>query len=295
MKRLLCVLLLCLMLPAALAETSEAPGTASDEVTVLDPDDAAMGRLLTDLLIAYEQPGEVDLPRIDADVAAIADEADRAVAASVAEHWKKVYLDPDYRLLILGTDDPALLEIPDPAAHAFAVLGYALQDGEMTDELKGRCDAAAAAARAFPGSILVCTGGATGPNNPEKHTEAGLMKDYLVNVCGIEAERIFTDERAMTTAENAVNTFAILREQDIRTMTIVTSSYHQRWGQVLYNALAAQYLQRYGYSAVIVGNYCYDIEPETAAYRQGQRIAVRQLAQILGLPREALSGLPAMR
>ena len=85
------------------------------------------------------------------------------------------------------------------------VLGYELLNGGMTDELKGRCDAAAAAAKTFPASLLVCSGGATGQNNPQRHTEAGLMKDYLVDECGIAAERVFTDERALTTAENIIS------------------------------------------------------------------------------------------
>ena len=104
--------------------------------------------------------------------------------------------------------------------HAFVVLGFELADGEMTDELKARCEAAAAAAKAFPDSSLICSGGATGENNPEGHTEAGLMKDYLTEQCGIAADRILTDEYAMTTAENALNTFAILKAQGIGVFTV---------------------------------------------------------------------------
>ena len=214
------------------------------------------------------------------------------MAEAVAAHWERVYLDPDYRLLALGEDDPAGLAIPDPAAHAFCVLGYELKDGEMTEELKGRCEAAAAAARAFPEAILVCTGGATGDNNPEGHTEAGLMKDYLTGVCGIDGDRIFTDESAMTTAENAVNTFEILRAQGIRTLTIVTSTYHQCWGQVLYNALSVRYRLRDGYETEIIGNYCWPCEPEVESFRRGYRFAASQLGQILGLPRKTVRSLP---
>ena len=50
----------------------------------------------------------------------------------------------------------------------------------------------------------------------------------------------------MTTAENAVNTFAILKDHAIDTMTIDTSSYHLKRGQTLYNALAALYRQDHG-------------------------------------------------
>ena len=211
---------------------------------------------------------------------------DDPVARSIAEHWKRTYLDPDFRLYLYGKDDPLLL--PVGGAHAFVVLGYELQDGEMAEELKGRCEAAAAAARAFPNSILVCSGGPSGKNNPQGHTEAGMMRDYLISRCGIAPEKIFTDETSMNTAENAINTFTILRAQGIESMTLVTSAYHLRWGEVLYNALGAQYRQQYGYAAKIVGNFCLDIEPDNPLFRQDALIAVLQLAMILNIPREMM-------
>lgn len=272
-------LLLSLLCAAVLI--APVPGAASGNAAV------TYGTLLCDMLEAWEGSGSAE--RVDADAEALGDE----VALSIARHWKQVYLDPDYRLFLLGRDDPA--QLPVCGRHAFVVLGYELLNGGMTDELKGRCDAAAAAAKAFPASLLVCSGGATGQNNPQRHTEAGLMKDYLVNECGIAAERVFTDERALTTAENAINTFVILQAQGVETMTLVTSSYHQRWGQVLYNALSAIYQKEHGYSAEIVGNFCYDIAPSNPAFRQDARIAVRQLGQILGLSSEEMSRLQRPR
>ena len=264
---LLVLVLTCLGALPASAEAAEA-------------EEASYGMLLADMLASYESQ-----QRLDVDAALLDDD----IARAIAEHWKQVYLDPDYRLFFYGTDAPGA--IPVSGRHAFVILGYELKDGQMTEELRGRCDAAVAAALAWPDSILVCSGGATGKNNPDGHTEAGLMKEYLI-AQGIGAERVFTDERAMTTAENAVNTFAILREQEIETMTIVTSSYHQRWGQVLYNALAALYRREYGYSARIIGNYCYDTEPANDIFLKDAQIAVWQLAGILGLSEEEMALLP---
>ena len=252
---------------------------------------ATLGGLLSALVTAYEAPSDDSIPRIDAYAEALDDE----IAFSIAENWKKVYLDPDYTLLLYGKDDPSDLAIPAPSAHAFVILGYELQNGEMSEELMGRCDAAAAAAQAFPEAILVCSGGATGKNNPDRHTEAGLMREYLIQTCGIDSKRILIDERAMNTAENAVNTFEILRAQGIDTMTIVTSSYHQRRAQVLYSALAAQYAQEYGYSAQIVGNFCYDTEPSGNASAMDDRLAAQQLGRILALPQEQMALLPGMQ
>ena len=268
-RRTACSILVCLALIICPALGAEAPGAQETKPAV------TWEKLSDDLLEAYDS-----VRRIDADAAAM----DDRVAAAVVEHWKKVYLDPDYRLCLLGRDDPALL--PVRGRHAFVVLGYQLRNGEMTDELRGRCDAAAAAARAFPESVLVCTGGATGGNNPEGHTEAGLMKDYLTQTHGIAPERVFTDEQALTTAENAVNTFAILRRQGIGTITVVTSSYHQRWGQVLYNAMAARYRFELDYPVELIGNYCFDVPSSDLYYA---RTALSQLKTILNLTREELT------
>ena len=214
-----------------------------------------------------------------------ADDGD--IARAVAEHWKAVFLDPGYRLCIWwGKEKANELAATKPdydEKHAFVVLGFQLKNGKITEELKGRCDAAAAAARSFPGAYLICSGGPTGPNNPDRHTEAGVMKQYLVNKCGIDKKRILTDNRALTTLANAENTFAILRKYDIHSITIVTSTYHQKWGQALYNAMAALYEKRYDFKTRIVGNYCFDIEPETENLRKGYRIAISQLTDMLKL------------
>ena len=208
---------------------------------------------------------------IAAEIRAVnADDGD--IAQAIADHWWTVFLD-DYPLYIHHGEETAReLEESESAGeisekHAIVVLGYRLENGEMTEELIGRCRAAAAAARSWPSAILVCTGGATGTNNPEKHTEAGEMKKYLTLRCGIDASRVFTDTQAMTTIENARNTLVILKERGIETITIVTSDYHQAWGQVLYNALAAMEEKNSGYTFRIVGNYNYHEEhPQMSAH-----------------------------
>lgn len=253
--------------------------------------------LLNELLVLYEKPKAGDMGVVDGALQSIREvsESDYAVADAIVSHWRRVYLDPNYPLRLYRGDGKATaLEqtgLVDSPTHAFVVLGYELKNGKMTSELKGRCDAAAAAARAYPSAILVCSGGSTGKNNPDGNTEAGLMKDYLVEKGGIDAARIYTDERAMTTVDNAVNTFEILRAQEIRTMTIVTSSYHQRWGQALYNCMGALYRRDFGYECEIVENFCYDTEPSSDRYRRDDRLAIRQLAVMLRLPEEVIDGM----
>lgn len=195
-------------------------------------------------------------------------EGDGGIARAVYDNWKEI-TDPAYELYTWhGGETAAGLEdsgLDFSGKHAFVVLGYALYDGEMRDELIGRCNAVAAAARSFPDAVLITTGGATGPNNPEKHTEAGMMKEYLADVCGIDPARIFTDPEAMITSDNAVNAFRIMREQGIGTYTVVTSDYHQLWAQVLFRAVAAVWEKDAGYTVRMVGNYNYPVKGSVSA------------------------------
>ena len=248
------------------------------------PASVTFGSFLFDLVDIYENGG--DIRRIDADAGELGDD----LAFAIAEHWKRVYLDPDYKLYLHGKDDPAAIPIRGP--HAIVVLGYELKDGNMTPELKGRCEAAAALAEAFPESVLVLSGGATGKNNPRGNTEAGRMRNYLVDRCNVDPARIFTDTRAKDTVSNAENTLAILEAQGIGSMTLVTSSYHQRWGQAVYNAVAVLYAMEHGWKVNIVGNFCYETQPSVAAYYWDARIAVRQLGTLIGLPDSQMALLP---
>lgn len=288
----LVVLLLALQVAISRPRTPEPPLT--QPISAANADN--VNGLLNDLLKAHQSAAAEDARQIEEDLNAIraVDSRDYEIAKAIAEHWRKVYLDPDYELCLYQGEERAEalrdFGVQDSPAHAFVVLGYELMNGEMQPELMSRCDAAAAAARAFPSTILVCSGGATGANNPQGHTEAGSMKAYLTERCGIDASRIFTDEQAMTTAENAVNTFEILRKQGVRTMTIVTSGYHQRWGQALYNAVGALYRQRAGYDVEIVGNYSCDVE--NARFQNDDQIAVMQIAGILQLPGGGMRGRP---
>ena len=276
MKKIVCILLcLCFLTAAAVGEMPEKKGPKGRGNAAAKELDAGYDALINDMVNACMSPSEEALQKLDADAASIGD----GVAVPIAENWKRVWIDPDYRLYIYGEDDPSLL--PIAGRHAFVVLGFALQNGEMAEELIGRCNAAAAAAQAFPDSIIVCSGGATGENNPEGHTEAGLMKAWLVEKCGIEPGRIFTDENAMTTAENARNAFAILQQQQIETITVVTSSYHQKRGQTLYHALACRYSLEQDYSVNIIANYCFYAEADGFSSAGDALIAAFQLREIL--------------
>lgn len=224
------------------------------------------------------------LQRIRTDLDAL--EGDE-MAAFTARTWENLYFNPDFRVWVDGKDDPAAL--PVAGKHAFVVLGLALEDGGMPEELKARCDAAAAAAKQFPDSALICSGGVTGGNDPEEHTEAGLMKEYLIQSCGIPAERIFTDETAETTLDNAVNTFQILKEQGIGQITVVTSDYHQRRAAVLFETLAEYYRENGEMDVTFAGNYSCAAETPEDYLKNDAQIAAWQLETLM----DTLTGEPA--
>ena len=256
--------------------------------------------LLTDLVEAYENPSQRVDERINGELfmMRILNAQDYEVSRAIVDNWTNVYSNPNYELFVFKGGDIAeeLADagIPDNGRHAFVVLGKALQDGEMTDELKGRCDAALAASRSFPNAVLICTGGATGENNPEGNTEAGLMYAYMVDECGLDKSRVFIDERALSTLENARNALEMLIEQDIHTMTIITSTYHQRRAQAVFNAEAVLMSRQLQYSITSIGNYCFGDDSSNAAKSGDDRVAIRQIAQILELPEEQIELLPSV-
>ena len=259
---------------------------------VLTDNAGNFGTLVMDLVRAYETPSEADVRTIEADLEAIRSVSEDAcdIAQALTDTWREVYLDPDYRLFLSGKDDPAVLAeygVVNSPSQAIVILGFELSNGEMQPELIGRCNAAAELAKAFPEAILVCSGGATGKNNPEKHTEAGLMKAYLTENCGIDASRIYTDEEALTTVKNVHKTFEILKEQGIRTMTIVTSQYHQKRSQALYGVMARVCKLERDYSVQIVGNFCYE-KTETSGSTPDDRLAMQGMVELLHLPEDII-------
>ena len=119
------------------------------------------------------------------------------------------------------------------------------------------------------------------------------MKAYLTENCAISDSRIFIDEEAMTTADNAMNTFSIMKEHDVHSMTLVTSTYHMRWAQAVYFCAAQLYRMQQDYDIESIANFCFDTEPTVEMYKLGHRIAAFQIAGILGLPKHVILTLPS--
>ena len=150
----------------------------------------------------------------------------------IIEYWE--YIDDSMTL----HENVAPDGLPQTSDHAFVVLGYALNsDGSLRKEAKGRCDVAYESAMRYPNSLIFVTGGATASKN-KTATEGGQMKDYLVKVKGLDANRIITETRAKNTVQNAVYTIEKLIEYNIKTITVITSDYHLRRGSILFKGEA---------------------------------------------------------
>lgn len=157
---------------------------------------------------------------------------------------------------------------------AIVVMGYSLgSNGTMKPELIGRLEVALQSAEKYPDAYLVCTGGATSDNGV---TEAGAMAAWLIRK-GVDPDRIITEEKALSTSQNAKNVYRLLTEQypQVRNVAVVTSDYHMKRSCLVMSAMSA-YAQGYqnGEPLKLVANAAYVTgeEPESV-YTQAQALA----------------------
>lgn len=124
--------------------------------------------------------------------------------------------------------------LPEDDSLCIMILGFELYDnGEMQPELIGRLKVALEAAKKYPNAYILCTGGGTSLSNPNV-TEADLMGEWLISH-GLEEDRLIIENKSMTTAENALNSYAIILSDypQIDSIAVLSSSYHIAWGSLL--------------------------------------------------------------
>jgi len=116
-------------------------------------------------------------------------------------------------------------------ADALIVLGAAVHGDKVTWVLENRLNTALDYLEQHPGAICVVSGG-QGPG--ETVTEASAMKRYMVER-GMDAGRIFTEERAENTMDNFAYSKAIIGEllgEDARIAFVTTNFHVYRAGMV---------------------------------------------------------------
>ena len=170
--------------------------------------------------------------------------------------------------------------LPNNRQHAFVVLGYALNsDGSLKQEAKDRCDVAYESAMKYPNTLIFVTGGGTASKN-KTVTEGGQMKDYLVNIKGLDESRIVVEDKAMDTIQNAKKTVVKLIEHEIKTITVITSDYHIRRGSILFKGESMLAAERLGIEPIeILENaVC-----KTGKQTEGKLFEGYALASIMGV------------
>ena len=128
-------------------------------------------------------------------------------------------------------------DLPTGDNLALAVLGFELNDdGTMQDELIGRLTVALNCAKQYPNAFVICTGGGTAKNNPDV-TEGGLMGEWMLGH-GLDPERLIVENKSLTTAENASNSYDIILKDypQIDSIVVISSNYHIAWGSLLFEA-----------------------------------------------------------
>lgn len=129
------------------------------------------------------------------------------------------------QLEVLSPRAPVILNV-NPVGTRLVVLGARLNNnGSLPGVLIPRLQAALSLARGFPSAGIITTGGKTNPR--ARKTEAQAMKSWLI-AHGIPANRIATENRSRSTAENAKFVAPILFAGHATGVVVVTSYNHLR-------------------------------------------------------------------
>ncbi|MFE7718049.1 YdcF family protein [Nocardia rhizosphaerihabitans] len=221
---------------AAVTSATIGPAAAEADVTALynsaqrhftDGDDAA-GRADLRALIAAD-PNDADALALQAiwshyagDHAGVGEAMARlgAVDAGMAEGTSNVLRAVTAAASTLPNPLPALVG----PQTGIVVLGYGLlPDGRLRPELENRLTAAWVQAVAAPFSPVIVTGG-----NPQNGiSEAEAMRHWLVGR-GLPSARIYVEDRAGSTVQNALFSSRMLRELGATGAVVVTSPNHIR-------------------------------------------------------------------
>lgn len=174
-------------------------------------------------------------------------------------------------------------EVPDNLSsdhHGFIVLGYALsKDGEMQEPLLERLKVAEEAAKAYPDSKIIVTGGVP----KQGVTEADIMFDWLVEH-GIDEERIIKEDMATDTIENALFSMEIVDREGLKDLTLITSATHMRRALTLFNEANGMIKTKKPKERDISHVVYYDYEDDDPSMSQAEELVIyRDLMRTSGI------------
>ena len=216
LKKSLCLLLvLLLILPLS-------PQVSAENESAVGP----YARQMLQYYLTYQEDAQTDIDRLLYEMGTI-DAAQSDAWRSIMNYWSYAHCNAALNLDVLPDG------LPDDDSLCIVVLGYALaSDGSMQKELIGRLKVTLASAEKYPNAYILCTGGGTASNNGSV-TEGGQMASWLEKQ-GIDRSRIIVENKSLSTVQNALFSYKILREQypEVQHLAIVTSDYHVSWGHV---------------------------------------------------------------
>jgi hypothetical protein len=129
-------------------------------------------------------------------------------------------------------------DLPDDDSLVIIVLGFQLNaDGSMQNELIERLKTALKCAEQYPNAYVLCTGGKTAMLSTET-SEGEQMGKWLLKK-GLDEKRLLIEGDSMTTAQNALYSYELLRKRcpQADTAVLVTSSYHIPWGALMFSSV----------------------------------------------------------
>lgn len=147
-----------------------------------------------------------------------------------ASSWVRGYLENQH---------PPMAIQDVPRADAVVVLGGGVSPaghGDLYPNLESAADRVWHAARLFHASrapLVLLSGG----SDPEysSHSEAEAMRQFIVDL-GVPAQAIILEQRSRNTADNARYSAALLEEQGVSTILLVTSALHMPRARALFEA-----------------------------------------------------------
>ena len=121
--------------------------------------------------------------------------------------------------------------------ETLVILGNpANKDGTPSSILKSRLDAALYYFREHSVRNIIVTGRA----NYNEFEESEVQKQYLINH-GIPQNIIIKENKSTSTPDNALYTYRIAKELDLKNIVVITSHYHKKRSQYIFNHYFSSY------------------------------------------------------
>ena len=239
---------------------------------VRKPEPRETGVVIPEILDTYSATPDASLDSLFSEL--------ESVDAQKAEAWRHImdfWQEQDERPVPVFELPTGL---PEDDSLCLVVLGFELNaDGTMQEELLDRLGVALRCAMQYPKAYVLCTGGGTASDAPEV-TEAGLMGQWLLDN-GLEEERLIIEDRSMTTVENALFSYGLLRTRApaVRSLCVITSSYHLVWGSVLFEAALTLHQEDDAEAIHVISGASYPItNPKYSEPRRYLQMQLKSLA-----------------